>query len=237
MKADKIKFNDIIPAEYNPRKITPDDFEKLSNSIKEFGFVDPIIINLKNNNIIGGHQRYKVLKNMNLSELNLVRLGDIGWVYPEGELEVKSDSEEKALNIALNKISGEWDNSKLESVLESLSNSDNIELSGFEKLDSDEYDDLNLEDYSYTTSEDDIDYYETIQNNDNPYEEYDEEEDPEEEEEDYEAMDNYNYSYMLNFSTEEIQEQWFKIIDYLKRKYEDDVNLSITGKLIKFIKS
>ena len=235
MKTEKIQFNDIIPAEYNPRKITPEDFEKLSNSIREFGFVDPIIINLKNKNIIGGHQRYKVLKDMGVAELNLVKLGDIGWAFPEDHLEVKSDTEEKALNIALNKISGEWDNSKLDSVLESLSDSDNIELSGFERLENIGYDDLNLEDYAYTSSEDDIDYYEPS-DNDNPYEEYEEEED-EDGEPDYEAMDNYNYSYMLNFSTEEIQEQWFKIIDYLKRKYEDDVELSITAKLIKFIKS
>ena len=45
----KIKIDDIKPASYNPRKIQQKDFEKLSNSIKEFGLVDPIIINLKNN--------------------------------------------------------------------------------------------------------------------------------------------------------------------------------------------
>ena len=232
MKTDKIKLEDIIPAEYNPRKITPEDYEKLTNSINQFGFVDPIIINMKNQKIIGGHQRYKVLQDKNIQELKLIQLGDIGWAFPDDELEIKSDNDEKALNIALNKISGEWDNSKLDSLLESLSDSQNLELSGFEKLEGIGYDDLNLEDYAYTTSEDDIDYYEPS-DNENPYEEYDGDDD---EEEDYEAMDNYNYSYMLNFSTEEIQEQWFKIIDYLKNKYEEE-DISITSKLLKFIKS
>ena len=57
----KIKLIDIQPAEYNPRYITTDELTKLANSIHSFGFVDPIIVNLKNNRIVGGHQRYKVL--------------------------------------------------------------------------------------------------------------------------------------------------------------------------------
>ena len=62
MKIEKIKLNDIIPTDYNPRTITNEEIIKLQNSINTFGMVDPIIINLKNNHIIGGHQRYNVLQ-------------------------------------------------------------------------------------------------------------------------------------------------------------------------------
>ena len=63
MSEAKIKITDIVPARYNPRKISNEDYNKLSNSINEFGLVDPIIINLSNKHIIGGHQRYQILLN------------------------------------------------------------------------------------------------------------------------------------------------------------------------------
>ena len=133
---ERIDINDINPAEYNPRIMYEQELEYLGNSIEEFGFVDPIIINLKNNRIIGGHQRYKLLQeNEDIDELNIIRLGEIGWVFPDEELEVKSDDHEKALNIALNKISGKWDNAKLDSILDDFAEKDfDIELTGFTNL-------------------------------------------------------------------------------------------------------
>ena len=80
-----IKITDIKPAEYNPRIMSQLEHTKLRNSMETFGLVDPIIINLKNNHIIGGHQRYEVLldKSMEdndfIKELHLIRLGDVGW--------------------------------------------------------------------------------------------------------------------------------------------------------------
>ena len=61
MSFDKIKITDIIPAPYNPRTISDQDKTRLRNSLQEFGLVDPIVINLKNNHIIGGHQRYEAI--------------------------------------------------------------------------------------------------------------------------------------------------------------------------------
>ena len=61
MSFEKIRLTDIKPSTYNPRTITDNEYSKLTRSIQDFGLVDPIIINLKNNKIIGGHQRYKVL--------------------------------------------------------------------------------------------------------------------------------------------------------------------------------
>lgn len=138
MKIKKINITDINEADYNPRTISDDEMIKLENSITEFGFVDPMIINLKNNKLIGGHQRYNALLSLNMKkgnfveELNLVELGDIGWVFPDMDLKIESEQHEKALNIALNKISGTWDNEKLFTLLEELEYDDmGIELTGF----------------------------------------------------------------------------------------------------------
>ena len=141
---DKIKITDIVPADYNPRKISDEDYNRLSNSIMEFGFVDPIIINLKNNRIIGGHQRYNVLVEEYMQsqedELLLIKLGDIGWVFPSDKLNVESESHEKALNIALNKISGQWDNEKLQELIIDLEVDDvDLSLTGFSEYEIDKF--------------------------------------------------------------------------------------------------
>ena len=126
MDFEQINITDIVPAPYNPRTISSRDKEKLRNSLEEFGLVDPIVINLKNNQIIGGHQRYDAILDQYLldgdfdKKLNLIRLGDIGWVFTETELTISDENAEKALNIALNKISGEWDFEKLEEVFNAL---------------------------------------------------------------------------------------------------------------------
>lgn len=58
---DKINITDIVPVTYNPRKISNAEYNKLSKSINEFGVINQIIVNLKNNHIIGGNQRFDVL--------------------------------------------------------------------------------------------------------------------------------------------------------------------------------
>ena len=98
---DKIRLTDITPADYNPRKIHNTEYSKLTDSIRNFGLVDPIIINLRNNKIIGGHQRYKVLldeytSNKEYGELNLIKLGDIGWAFPNTDLRIESEEHEKS---------------------------------------------------------------------------------------------------------------------------------------------
>lgn len=121
MDIQNINIEKLKEAEYNPRKnLTPEDEEwkKIQRSIEEFGYVDPIIIN-KDGTIIGGHQRYKVLKQMGYKQIECVVL-DI------------DKNKEKALNIALNKITGEWDNSKLEELLAELKNTDiDMDITGF----------------------------------------------------------------------------------------------------------
>lgn len=97
-------------APYNPRKdLRPGDpeFEKLRRSIEEFGYVEPLIWNQQTGNVVGGHQRLKVLRHLGYTEVDCVVL-DI------------DEQKEKALNVALNKISGDWDIPLLTSLLKDL---------------------------------------------------------------------------------------------------------------------
>jgi DNA modification methylase len=118
----KLKIDKLKHAEYNPRKdLQPGDaeFEKIKNSINEFGYAEPIIVN-HDYTIIGGHQRAKVLKVLGYDEVDCVMIHI-------------DKTQEKALNIALNKITGEWDFAALSSLLDELKDSDyNIELTGFD---------------------------------------------------------------------------------------------------------
>lgn len=109
MEFKKIKISDLKHAEYNPRvDLKPGDkeFEKIKSSITEFGYCEPIIVN-SDMTIIGGHQRSKVLKELGYDEIDCV------------VIEVDK-TKEKALNIALNKITGEWDLSALAHLLDEL---------------------------------------------------------------------------------------------------------------------
>ncbi|MDR3565561.1 MAG: site-specific DNA-methyltransferase [Negativicutes bacterium] len=117
MKIKSMNITDLKPAKYNPRKdLKPGDkeFEQLKKSIVAFGYVDPIIVNSRNNVVIGGHQRLKVL-----AELGNTKV-DVSVV----DLDEKN---EKALNVALNKISGEWDMPILQDILFEL-NTDGFDM-------------------------------------------------------------------------------------------------------------
>lgn len=121
MNIQKIKITELKPAKYNPRKdLKPEDIEyqKIKRSITEFGYVAPIIIN-NDMTVISGHQRLKVLEELGYNEVECVIV----------EL---NKNKEKALNIALNKISGDWDNAKLEELLAELKETDiDMDITGF----------------------------------------------------------------------------------------------------------
>ena len=159
MKIEKIKIKDIVPAEYNPRLISDEEMTKLRSSLKEFGLVDPIVINLKNNRIIGGHQRFDILlaehnEDKKFNELNLIKLGDIGWVFTDTDLHIESEEHEKALNLRLNNLSGDWDYDKLTSIFQDLQLSGlDVELTGFDDTEIE----IMLDDFEYNEIFEDID--------------------------------------------------------------------------------
>lgn len=123
MVIEKKNTADLLPADYNPRKdLKPGDaeYEKLKRSIEQFGYVEPVIWNKTTGRVVGGHQRLKVLIDMGITEVECVVV----------EMD---ESKEKALNVALNKISGDWDKDKLALLIADLQGEDfDVSLTGFE---------------------------------------------------------------------------------------------------------
>ena len=111
------------PAEYNPRKkLKPGDkeYKKIKASIEEFGFADPLVVNA-DMTIIGGHQRLTVAIELGYTEV------------PCAVVDVDKDRE-KALNIALNKITGQWDEEMLANLLKDLDTVKfNTDMTGFDR--------------------------------------------------------------------------------------------------------
>lgn len=108
-----IPVSELKPAEYNPRKklkLGDKEYEKIKNSIEEFGFADPLVVNA-DMTIIGGHQRLTVATALGYTEVPCAVV-DVDKVR------------EKALNIALNKITGAWDENLLADLLDDIQNSD-----------------------------------------------------------------------------------------------------------------
>lgn len=147
MNIQKINILKLKPSEYNPRKdLKPEDeeYKKIKNSILEFGYVSPIIIN-SDMTVIGGHQRLKVLKELGYEQIQCIIVN-------------LDKNKEKALNLALNKISGEWDDEKLEQILAELKETDiDMNITGFSN---DEIDDILKE--VIGSKEDDFDIEEAL---------------------------------------------------------------------------
>ncbi|AHU89174.1 lactate dehydrogenase [Trueperella pyogenes] len=123
MLIKQLSIGDLKPADYNPRKdLQPGDpeYDKLKRSLTEFGYVEPVIYNQVTGRVVGGHQRLKVLADLGHTEVDCVVV----------ELD---ETREKALNVALNKISGDWDEDKLALLIADLDASDfDVELTGFD---------------------------------------------------------------------------------------------------------
>lgn len=121
MRTAIMKLKDIRPAAYNPRvTLKPGDkeYEALKNSLERFGVAEPLIVNETTGNLVSGHQRLNVLKANGETEVEVV-------------LVEMDEDKEKLLNIALNKIDGEWDYKKLEAMFEEIE-ADDIKFTGFE---------------------------------------------------------------------------------------------------------
>lgn len=117
---EKINVEYLHEADYNPRiKLEKGmaEYDKLKRSIEKFGNVEPVVWNKRTGNVVGGHQRLQVLKDMGETE--------IPCEVVDLDLE-----DEKTLNLALNKIKGEWDYDKLEEMLHGF-DMEMATLSGF----------------------------------------------------------------------------------------------------------
>lgn len=123
MKWVTLPIGTLKPAAYNPRKKLKKgdkEYEKIKKSIVEFGYVEPIIVNY-DGTVIGGHQRLTVLSDLGYKEVQCV------------QVRIEDENKVKALNVALNKITGAWNEELLADLMVNLQDADfNLDLTGFE---------------------------------------------------------------------------------------------------------
>lgn len=120
MKTKVFRLDEISPAEYNPRQdLKPGDkqYEAIRHSIEAYGFVEPLVVNVRDgkNILVGGHQRYKILTAAGEQETEAVVV----------DLDAQ---QERALNLALNKIDGDWDNGKLKDLLAEIGEEEAVQI-------------------------------------------------------------------------------------------------------------
>lgn len=193
METTKVAISDLKFADYNPRHISQEVLDRLKAGLEEFGLVQPVVVNKNNGVIIGGHQRVTAAQELGWTEIDVV--------YVDAD-----EKREKALNLALNKLSGEWDFGKLSSLLtEFESDLDfNLELTGFDPLElmemsgADSSLDLgDLDDFDMPGSDTGVDDGET----DKPK--------------------GYSIQYTIVFNDEEEQNRWHEYLKYLKSMFPD----------------
>ena len=129
MRVEKKPLKALKRAAYNPRKKLQQgdkEYEKIRTSIEVFGNVEPLVWNERTGNLVGGHQRMTVLRDLGYTEADVVVV-DL------------DDAEEKQLNVTLNKVKGRWDFDKLAELLGSM---EDITPTGFEEW---EVDSLNAD--------------------------------------------------------------------------------------------
>lgn len=134
---DMVPVLKINPAKYNPRKISEADFAALKKSIRTYGFLDPIVVQRKGFNCVGGHQRVKAIKEI------CIEMGRDLPLIPAVILDI-SDRDAKKLNVMLNNVGGEFDARMLGELLAGLNKETPLDTSeiafmGFEQPEVDRY--------------------------------------------------------------------------------------------------
>jgi ParB-like chromosome segregation protein Spo0J len=118
-KLQKMKLSELNPAPYNPRKISSDALGRLTKSLSELGNLQPITWNAKTGNIVGGHQRLKCYQALQKEEVDVWAV----WL---------DEKQEKAANLALNKLSGEFELPQLKDLIEEIDTGEiDLDITGF----------------------------------------------------------------------------------------------------------
>ena len=118
MEIQQLAISSLAPAPYNPRRCSDWEMRKLMRNIEKFGLVENIVVN-KDMTIISGHQRVEACKNLGLETI------------PAYVVDLPKD-QEQALNLAMNRISGEFDEAKLADLLKDFTDEQKM-LSGFDE--------------------------------------------------------------------------------------------------------
>jgi len=111
-----LPIGDLRPDPANPRRISDEELESLTRSIREFGLIDPIIARREDKTVIGGHQRLLAARKLGMKQVPVV-LVDL------------SEDQAHLLNLALNRISGTWDQELLAHLLADLNAVPEVDLS------------------------------------------------------------------------------------------------------------
>ena len=183
MKTAIMDLKDINPAKYNPRvQLKPGDqeWDALKNSLDRFGVATPLVVNETTGNLVSGHQRLAVLKQSGETRVEVVLIQ-------------MDEDKEKLLNVALNKIEGEWDEEKLKELFDEVGDED-IKFTGFTEEDIEALYDGEEPDY------DEDEESEEREEKDSSSKEEKEEKDP----------DLREFSVFLSFSTKEAAEAWLE---------------------------
>jgi hypothetical protein len=105
----RVKLSKLKDAPYNPRTISDEAMVRLERSVEAHGMVIPIVWNERTGNVVGGHQRKKVLEKIGAKEVDVVVVK-------------LTDDQERQMNVALNNqfIAGDWDYEKLHAMLSEM---------------------------------------------------------------------------------------------------------------------
>jgi len=127
LSIEQVAVGRLRAAEYNPRVMPPDEMRSLQRSLQQWGFVEPIVVRRADMTVIGGHQRLEAAKALGMTVVPVVFV-DI------------DEQQAKALNIALNKIHGDWDLPKLGALLDELRGLPDLDetLTGFDPKEMDQ---------------------------------------------------------------------------------------------------
>ncbi|MDP9236368.1 MAG: site-specific DNA-methyltransferase [Chloroflexota bacterium] len=118
MQIEHVDIESLRPDPANPRKITDAELEALTRSLREWGFVQPVLVRRDDNTVIGGHQRLLAARRLGTKTVPAIF---VDLTQEQGRL----------LNLALNQISGEWDEELLARMLAELQPVADITLTGF----------------------------------------------------------------------------------------------------------
>jgi len=129
VSVQRIPLKRIKPAAYNPRKhLRPSDpeYQRIKRSIETFGLAEPLVWNKRTGNLVGGHQRLKILRD------------EFGAAEVDVSVVDLEPAEEKALNLALNKVGGAWDEGALAELIGELREQIDASVTGFTQAEIDE---------------------------------------------------------------------------------------------------
>src|SRR5438105_449139 len=101
---EQVAIDDLRPDTANPRKISATELEALTRSVREWGFVQPVLVRREDKTVIGGHQRLLAARRLGMTTVPVIFV-DI------------TQDQARLLNIALNRISGDWDEELLARML------------------------------------------------------------------------------------------------------------------------